>query len=219
MCNLYDIGPAPNRQAKGWHRQVVEAMGGLPKVFGIRKTDSGLVIRRNWESGSLEPIVMRWGFHREFNPAVNNSRLDKLGSAMWSSAWRSRRCVIPVATFYEWSGGEKGAKQTYAMQPDPGESGSPAGWFWMAGLWEEHPLHGACFSMITREAAGPVAQIHDRMPAILREEDVERFLNLPPDAVPGNDLNFAEPTLKLFPCLNPLKTRRPGPAVEDGFLF
>lgn len=34
--------------------------------------------------------VMRWGFHRPFNPSINNARSDKLASGMWADALHHR---------------------------------------------------------------------------------------------------------------------------------
>jgi putative SOS response-associated peptidase YedK len=42
---------------------------------------------------------MRWGFHRDFNPAINNARSDKLEGGMWKEAFHVRRCVIPMSLF------------------------------------------------------------------------------------------------------------------------
>ncbi len=235
MCNLYDIGPASAKQGRGWRRLVIEAMQKLPKVYGIRKTDPGLVVRRNDATGDLCPEIRHWGFHRPFNPAINNARIEKLDSGMWKPAWEAaRRCVIPVATFYEWSGA-KGHKQTHAFQSETrlgdaidssraSESGpGPAEreWLWMAGLWEDDPEHGPRYTMLTTAAEGMVAEIHDRMPAILRKNQVEAFLTLSgkvsvAEWLDGHPLSAP---LEEFRCLNPLKSADPGPPIEDGFLF
>ena len=49
-----------------------------------------------------EVEIMRWGFHRPFNPLINNARSDKLEAGMWADTSRERRCVIPMTLFYEW---------------------------------------------------------------------------------------------------------------------
>lgn len=67
----------------------------------VRKSDPGVVVRAN---GTAE--VMRWGFPREFNPAINNARSDKLEGGMWREAFRERRCVIPMSAFFEWGPGQ-----------------------------------------------------------------------------------------------------------------
>jgi putative SOS response-associated peptidase YedK len=215
MCNLYDIGPAPARQAKGWERRTIEAMRELPKAFGIRRTDRGLVVRRNPANGEMEPSVMRWGFRREFSDCINNARVDKLDSGTWSGAWRARRCLIPAAAFYEWSGGEKGAKQTYALRA-PVE-GLDTEWLWIAGIWEENTDLGLCYSMLTTDARGAIATIHDRMPVALPASRIESYLM--PDDHPDHDLAEARSDFAMFRCLNPLKIKHSGPPVEDGFLF
>ncbi|MCB1087961.1 MAG: SOS response-associated peptidase family protein [Verrucomicrobiae bacterium] len=212
MCNLYDIGPASVRQARGGQRQVIEALESVPKRFGIRRTDPALVVRRDAESGELVPEVMRWGFQREFSSSINNSRTDKLGSPMWAESWRERRCLIPVATFYEWSGGEKGAKQTYALRHSSGD------WMWMAGLWEPGGDSMPRFSMITTEASGVIASIHDRMPAILPDSRLEAYLEAPMDD-PSVLFRGLRDDLEMFPCLNPLKQVESGPPMEERFLF
>ena len=68
MCNTYVI--RPKRGAQGLARRVGEAK--LASAL-VRKSDPGVVARAD---GRVE--LMRWGFHREFNPAINNARADKL---------------------------------------------------------------------------------------------------------------------------------------------
>lgn len=229
MCNLYDIGPGTARKGRSWRRLVIEAMQKLPKAYGIRKTDPGIVVRQSGAqtgAGDLIAEIRRWGFHRPFNPAINNARLEKLESGMWQSAWESgRRCLIPVSAFYEWSG-SKGTKQTHAFQPiankdaetdDEGEEE----WFWMAGLWEDHPEHGPSYTMLTTASSGVIADIHNRMPAILRSDQIESFLELQKGASLSDWLasHPLDDSLREFRCLNPLKSSKPGPPVEDAFLF
>lgn len=220
MCNLYDIGPVRGVRGKGLPRLVAEKLSEVTRAYGIRKTDPGVVVRRAPEGQEAEAEVMRWGFSRHFNPAVNNARRDKLDDGMWRFAWKAgQRCVIPVSTFYEWSG-PKGAKQTHAFQ----SLSEVHSWLWMAGIWEDHPEQGLSYAMITDAAQGVVAEVHDRMPVILREDAISAFLEgsliseggrteglLPSDSLAVD--------LRRFRCLNPLKAVKPGPPVEDGWLF
>lgn len=202
MCNLYDIGPAPNQGRTTWEKLARECLATLVKTYNIRKTDPGLVVRRH--DDLLEPAVMRWGFARDFNPSVNNARVEKLGTGIWSRASRERRCLIPAAAFYEWTG-PKGRKQTHVIRNEKGA------WLWIAGLWEFHREHGPCFTMITTEAPPWMAGIHDRMPAIFPSmESAEMFLDGEgPDTLPG-PLKEALPIRR---CENPLRYPAPGPPV------
>ena len=56
--------------------------------------------------------LMRWGFHRSFNPSINNAREDKLDGGIWRESFHERRCVIPMTTtFGRWHlGGKPGAR-------------------------------------------------------------------------------------------------------------
>ncbi len=104
MCNTYLIS---TKKGAGVRGKVSEVAGQLASAL-VRKTDPGIVVLAN------ERVeIMRWGFARHFNPAINNARSDKLGSGMWAEAFRERRCVIPMSAFYEWGPGVAGRKQAY----------------------------------------------------------------------------------------------------------
>ncbi|MEM1444034.1 MAG: SOS response-associated peptidase family protein, partial [Verrucomicrobiota bacterium] len=176
MCNLYDLGRnLRHRSRDDWEEAVARALKESRKAFAIRKTDPGLVLLFR----DREPVArtMRWGFERPFNNAVNNARSDKL-DGMWSGAWtEGRRCLIPVSTFYEWTG-PAGKKQTYAFEP-----GDEENVLWAAGLWEPAPEQATfsddCYSMLTTAAQGTVTEVHDRMPAFLDPEQFEEFFSAP----------------------------------------
>ena len=209
MCNLYDIGPGGHRNSTKWEQLVFDVMKDIEKGYGIRKTDPGIALVENPE-GEIEPVSMRWGFVRHFNPAINNARSDKL-EGMWKHAWESKnRCLIPMSTFYEWSG-PKGNKQTHAFQ-----SAEDGKFLWAAGLWEENedPEIGRCYSMMTTDASEQVEAIHHRMPVLLAAENFENFLQ---QENPDELLVPYPEELKIFDCRNPLKKTviHQGPVVEE----
>jgi putative SOS response-associated peptidase YedK len=162
MCNTYIV--RPKRGAQGLAQRVSEATASLASEL-VRKSDPGVVVR---SGGRAE--IMRWGFHREFNPAINNARSDKLEGGMWRESFHGRRCVIPMSLFYEWGPGVGGRKQAHKFH-DPDD-----GYLWAAGLWEEHPEFGLSYTMVTTAAPQLMAPIHDRMPALLRPEEIEEYL-------------------------------------------
>lgn len=194
MCNLYDIGPARHRRGDEWEEAITSVLASMARRHGIRKTDPAPVVRRAYATGAPPSAsLMRWGFERDFNPAVNNARLDKLDGP-WAPAWREkRRCLLPVSAWYEWHG-PAGAKQTFAFESSDGT------WLWAAGLWEEGKS-GPAFSMMTRPAAPDLAFVHDRMPAILPPEDLARYLS---DEDPRDLVATATVPVKVFRCHNPL---------------
>lgn len=200
MCNTYRI--VPKRGDKGLAQQVNEAAAKLVSGL-VRKSDPGVVMRAD---GRVE--VMRWGFPRSFNPSINNARSDKLEAGMWREAFHERRCVIPMSLFYEWGpklgrGGR--GKQAYEFQ-DPDDD-----YLWVAGIWEENPELGPCYSMVTTDASPLISPIHDRMPALLRPEEMAEFL-----AGKGRwDFQLYAGPLVMTPCESPLANpRAPDPQQE-----
>ncbi len=201
MCNCYDLS---NKHIP-WHAELERTpdseTDSQSKPKNIRKTDKAVVGRS--VNHKLEALSMRWGFYRNFNTAINNTRADKLDGGMWSEAWREHRCVVPMSAYYEWSG-PKGGKQTHAFVSGADD------WLWAAGVWEENAELGFCYSLITVDASPVAEPIHNRMPALLDFGDIDEFLSADD---PREMLRPYEGRLKTFPCLNPLKMESPGPPV------
>ena len=193
MCNLYDIGRTRHQSRDEWGQAVAGVIRDLEKPFGIRRTDAGVVA--SLQDGEPVAETMRWGFERPYNAAVNNARSEKLNGT-WSKLWREkRRCLIPVSTFYEWSG-PAGNKQTFAFENRDDDLG-----LWIAGIWEEGEA-GRSFSMLTSAANEQIQTIHDRMPALLAAEQFLEFLE---GEDPVGLLGTWSDPLSILRCENPLK--------------
>ena len=176
--------------------KVVAAAGKLVNPL-VRKSDPGVVVPAD---GRVE--IMRWGFHRSFNHAINNARSDKLDSGMWADTLRhERRCVIPVSAFYEWGLVASGRRQAHEFSSPDDD------WLWIAGLWEPGGDLGPCYTMVTTAASPVMAPIHDRMPAVLRADEVGAYLMNRQDQ--WNFQPFAGP-LAVSPCANPLTKPKDG---------
>jgi putative SOS response-associated peptidase YedK len=129
---------------------------------------------------------------------------------MFSDAYRSRRCILPVDGFYEWMA-VKGAnaKQPFAIAMKDGKP------FGIAGIWENRrdPASGEwvrTFAVITTAANELVGQIHDRMPLILAHEDYARWLSGEPD--PCNLMRpFSAEPMRMWP----VSTRVTKPDNDD----
>jgi putative SOS response-associated peptidase YedK len=199
MCNTYVA--RPKRGAQGLAQRVSEATTRLASEL-VRKSDPGVVVRAD---GRAE--LMRWGFHREFNPAINNARSDKLEGGMWREAFHERRCVIPMTLFYEWGPGVGGRKQANEFR-DPDDD-----FLWAAGIWEENQELGPCYTMVTTAAPPLMSPIHDRMPALLRPEEMAEYL------AGGGHWNF-QPfagSLVVTPCESPLVMREISDTQQELF--
>lgn len=171
MCNLYEVGPSPVNSRTMWEKLVKQAFADMPAYVAPGKPGPIIRVAATEGPGEFLAEEMRWGFHRPWGPCINNARDDKLEGRTWNPAWKGSRCILPVRRFYEWSG-EKGAKVKHGILADPDT------WFWIAGIWEVNPTPGIgpSYSMLTTSANEQMKGIHDRMPVILSDEDLEEYL-------------------------------------------
>lgn len=153
----------------------------------IRPTDRILAIAIG-RSGRRQLIDARWGlvphFAREETPGgqTTNARSETIAEKpTWKPSFlaqggRGGRCLIPFDVFYEWSG-EKGSKVMHTITVP---SNRPIAF---AGLWAAWPKVPANIpkpylsaAIVTTAANGQMANIHDRMPAILDEDSFALWL-------------------------------------------
>lgn len=175
MCNLYRMTKAHAEVARLFNASVGSTGNAGEEVY---PGYPGLVVA----NGELRSMV--WGFPLVVTGArgqplkprpVNNARADKLDNFIWRYSFAERRCLIPVTEFAE-AEGQKGAKtRTWLALPD-----KPL--FAVAGLWRDTPEWGPAYTMVMTEACIHVADVHDRMPVILRGEDWAGWLEGPAEA-------------------------------------
>ena len=89
----------------------------------------------------------------------------------FSGALAARRCVIPSTGFFEWTHTQGQKKEKYLFN-DPQ---SPL--LYMAGLYTPAP-DGALprYVILTTAANESIRDIHDRMPVILRKEEIGEWV-------------------------------------------
>lgn len=111
--------------------------------------------------------TMVWGFPSPEGGLVINARCETAAEKpLFRNAMLARRCVLPAAFFYEWDGD----KRRYRFWGPPGQP------LYLAGLYQL--FNGVPrFVVLTTEAAGTMAGIHDRMPLCLRPLDVKPWLH------------------------------------------
>jgi putative SOS response-associated peptidase YedK len=158
------------------------------------------VVRRHTEPDD-EPTrrvrLMRWGLVPPWakagpdgapdskGPQLINARADKVTtSPAFRSSAKGKRCLVPMDGWYEWRanpevGGKKAPKTPFFMHRDDGAL------LFMAGLWstwrpkaapKDTPPLLSC-TIITTDALGELAEIHDRMPLMIDESDWDRWLD------------------------------------------
>lgn len=136
--------------------------------------------------------AMRWKLlvsDRKDAPQPHNARADKLTSPFYRGVWPARRCLIPATAFYE---RHKVEKIEYEITPEDGEPLVIAGIYNVWRPVDAEPVWS--YAMVTTSPSPRMAPIHDRMPAILEGDAVERWLDP------------ATPALELLHLLRPHAT-------------
>jgi putative SOS response-associated peptidase YedK len=143
------------------------AIGQLRQRFANRRVAPAareFTPSNNIAPGTTVPVLagdaiqlMAWGTQRR--KFVINARSETVAQKFGKDI-KERRCVVPADGYFEW---EKKSKQPYFFRENPGDL------MFFAGLYTAKGE----FVIITREAAPALAWIHDRIPLILRDDQLE----------------------------------------------
>ena len=145
------------------------------------------------DAASRRIRLMRWGLLPAWVKAgpdgrpraksqLINARAETLTtSPAFRAAAAHKRCLVPMDGYYEWMPNPGGRKTPFYMyRPD----GHP---LMVAGLWSvwkpapsaesAPPAPLRTFTVVTTDAVGELARVHDRMPLVLGERDWDRWLD------------------------------------------
>lgn len=141
------------------------------------------------EAGRRVGRMFRWGLvpfwakDAKIGYKLINARVESAADKpAFRAAFAHRRCIIPAGGFYEWRRvGREARPYFYSLA-----GGEPMG---LAGLWESwRPDEGdplrTC-TILTCPANALVAEVHERMPVVLRPDDYGAWLEPGP---PGPEL-------------------------------
>lgn len=177
MCGRFAITLPPEAMA-----QLFEAAPGndLPPVpnYNVCPTDPVHVVAAGDSARRL--TAMRWGLVPHWyktptdGPLLINARADTIAEKpAFREAVRARRCVIPATGFYEWTvGADKARLPWYIHRAD----GAPLAMAGIWQVWERDGQHLTTCAIVTCDAAGPMTEIHHRMPVILDPGDIGLWL-------------------------------------------
>jgi putative SOS response-associated peptidase YedK len=130
-------------------------------------------------------VTMRWGLIprwwsntiKDAKMATFNARAETVETKpFFRDAFKHSRCLIPMSGYYEWHSTPSGKQPWYFTAAD----GSPI--LTAAGLWDEWKDREtgerlkSC-TMIVGEPNEVAADIHDRMPIFLREDQFAPWLS------------------------------------------
>jgi putative SOS response-associated peptidase YedK len=107
---------------------------------------------------------------------IINARAETVHEkSMFKKYTDKNRCVIPASGYYEWkSPGEMQKEQKKKVKHLIKDKDGNL--LFMAGLWRDGK-DGREFVIITKEPVGDVAKIHNRMPVLLKTDQLEEWLS------------------------------------------
>ena len=128
------------------------------------------VIKKYNNGNTLESLrwglIPSWAKDKDFK-ALINARLETIDEKVsFKKLIKNKRCVAVADGFYEWKRNEKEKIPHYFTRKD-------AKPIFFAGIFEEDQ-----FCLITEEAKDNISEIHHRQPVIIKQIDVNQYLNL-----------------------------------------
>ena len=178
MCGRYD-----NLIARDAYRGLFKVgrlpLSNFPRRYNVAPTDQIPIVRIDPRDGEREVVMARWGLipsrmkEKPKAPHINARAETVHKLPLFREAFAKRRCLIPATGFFEWQKREDG-RQPYRFRRKDLEP------FAFAGIWEFARLNGAdtlSACMIVGEPNPLVGGFHDRMPAMLRTENYDDWLD------------------------------------------
>lgn len=136
----------------------------IPVIGDVHPSECAEIICMN--QGSIQIRNMRWGFPGKDSGLIINARAETvLERPLFRECTLCRRCVVPAGRYYEWN--RQKEKAAFERRDAPV--------LYMAGLYNLYQEEER-FVVITTEANESVRTVHDRMPLILEQYEVELWL-------------------------------------------
>lgn len=171
MCGRYYVDDDTAKEIEKLVRQVDEKMK--------RKAEAIHLQPRDIHPSELAPVItannkdlyckwLRWGFPGfSGKQIIFNARSESaLEKKMFKESVEHRRIVVPATSFYEWSRNKE--KNTFYREGQP--------ILYMAGFYNRYQDEDR-FVILTTAANDSMKPIHDRMPLLLEQNEIEKWLN------------------------------------------
>ncbi len=177
--------------------------------YNVAPTDDAFVVVQREERRALTAyrwgLIPHWSTDLKGGSRMFNARAETItASPAFREAFRRRRCIVPVDSFYEWKR-EGAVRQPYRVTR---ADGLPLA---LAGLWAgwrdpEIDEVRRTFTIVTTTPNEAMAGLHDRMPVVLDVSAWDRWLvdgRAGPPVDEGELLAMLQPTddveLRIYP--------------------
>jgi putative SOS response-associated peptidase YedK len=150
-------------------------------------------------------LVPSWAKDPKIGSRMINARWENVaGKPAFRSAFAKRRCLIPADGYFEWyrpaalPGGPTPRKQPYFIHRGDGACLALAGLY---EYWRPAPEEDwlVTVTVLTTDASGPLAAIHDRMPVMIEASGYSRWLDPTARVDTTFDARLAVDLLTTFP--------------------
>lgn len=203
MCGRFAITEPPTA-----HREALRFVEqpNFPPRYNVAPTQPVPIVHE--EVGVRRFRLVRWGFlpgwvkDPKTFPLLINARAETLlDKPAFRHAIRRRRCVFLADAFYEWR--RDGRRKAPFLVRRIDRKPMP-----LAGLWETWASPDGeidTAAIVTTDANGTLAAIHDRMPAILDGANLDGWLD--PQTGPGEAVALLRPSPDDWLDLVPVSSR------------
>ena len=142
--------------------------------YNVAPTQPVLAIAAD-ELGGRRGVWARWGLTAARGRLAINARAETVFTRpAFRDGIRGRRIAVLADGFFEWVRGPGGARRPRLIRP---RDGSPLLFAAVAGRVETAAGPGYGCAVLTVPANADVEAVHDRMPLVLRAEDLDRWLD------------------------------------------
>jgi putative SOS response-associated peptidase YedK len=125
-------------------------------------------------SGMHWGLIPAWAKDKKIAYSTINARAETVArKAAYRSAYKARRCLMPISGFYEWKRDVEPKQPYYFHRADDEPIAFAALWETWKGSNES--IESCC--LITTTANELMSYIHNRMPVILDPQDCDWWMN------------------------------------------
>ncbi len=181
MCGRF-VTPEQAAIERAWHIGRTNS-NPFRQRYNVLPTTQVTILRRAADANELELTEARWGLIPNWwskpkppTSTINARSEEAAGKPMWRHPYREARCLIPAVGWYEWkpmesidarTGEVTTYKQPFYLRV---ERDGPVCFAGLMSTWtpEGGEPRLTC-AILTRAPSSSAAEVHDRMPVILRE--------------------------------------------------
>lgn len=139
------------------------------------------------DENAMKPILAKWGFPKwDGKGLIINARAESIEDKhMFKKLLKSNRCTVPASAYFEWkqNSPENKTKDKYIIH-------KPNSIMYFAGLYNIVSKHkneqlslfetnewDIYYTIMTKESHSSISHIHDRMPVIFDNSEMNNWLN------------------------------------------